>query len=62
MFRGDPLRLRHQVELSNWRLDPVIAAEAFAAVNAANAKQIAFAAPKPVAPAKKATRPAAKSQ
>ena len=62
VFRGDPLQLRHQVELSNWKLDPVIAAEAFAAVNAANAKQIAFAAPKPVAPAKKATRPAAKSQ
>ena len=47
VFRGDPLQLRHQVELSNWKLDPVIAAEAFAALNAANAKRIAFAAPKP---------------
>src|SRR5437899_5937645 len=47
VFRGDPLQLRHQVELSNWKLDPVIAAEAFAALNTANAKKIAFATPKP---------------
>jgi hypothetical protein len=59
VFRGDPLQLRHQVELSNWKLDPVIAAEAFAAMNAANAKKIAFAAPKPPAAAKKAGKPAA---
>ncbi|MGJ7512136.1 DUF2092 domain-containing protein [Variovorax sp. GT1P44] len=62
VFRGDPLQLRHQVELSNWKLDPVIAAEAFAAVNAANAKKIAFAAPKPPSAgknAKKAPKPAA---
>ncbi|MDM0075560.1 DUF2092 domain-containing protein [Variovorax sp. J2P1-59] len=44
-YRGDPLLLRHQVDLSNWKLDPVIAAEAFASVNAANAKKISFAAP-----------------
>ena len=61
VFRGDPLQLRHQVELSNWKLDPVIAAEAFAAMNAANAKKIAYAAPKPPAAAKKAARPAAKA-
>ncbi|MDM0028218.1 DUF2092 domain-containing protein [Variovorax saccharolyticus] len=58
VFRGDPLQLRHQVELSNWKLDPVIAAEAFAAMNAANAKKIAFAAPKPVAPARKSGKAA----
>ncbi|MDM0029360.1 DUF2092 domain-containing protein [Variovorax saccharolyticus] len=62
VFRGDPLRLRHQVELSNWKLDPVIAAEAFAAMNAANAKKIAFAAPKPVPPAKKATKASANAK
>ncbi|MGJ7509714.1 DUF2092 domain-containing protein [Variovorax sp. GT1P44] len=45
MYRGDPLLLRHQVDLSNWKLDPVIAAEAFASVNAANAKRIPFAMP-----------------
>src|SRR5437868_15239997 len=56
VFRGDPLQIRHQVELSNWKLDPVIAAEAFAALNAANAKKIAFAAPKPPKTAKTKSR------
>ncbi|MDM0020896.1 DUF2092 domain-containing protein [Variovorax saccharolyticus] len=58
VFRGDPLMLRHDVEFSNWKLDPVIAAEAFAAVNAANAKKIDFAAPKPPQPPKAARKPA----
>lgn len=49
VFRGDPLRLRHQVEMSNWKLDPVIAAEAFASLKAANATPVAFAAPQPPA-------------
>ncbi|MDM0109814.1 DUF2092 domain-containing protein [Variovorax sp. J22R24] len=49
-YRGDPLLLRHQVDLSNWKLDPVVAAEAFASVNAANARKIPFAAP-PAPPA-----------
>ncbi|SEB14242.1 DUF2092 domain-containing protein [Variovorax sp. YR216] len=62
MFRGDPLQLRHQVELSNWKLDPVIAAEAFAAANAANAKKIDFAAPKAPSAAKKAAKASAKAQ
>lgn len=44
-YRGDPLLLRHQVDLSNWKLDPVVAVEAFASVDAANAKRIPFAAP-----------------
>ena len=44
-YRGDPMLLRHQVDLSNWKLDPVVAAEAFAAVNAANARKIPFAVP-----------------
>jgi hypothetical protein len=55
VFRGDPLRLRHQLEMSNWKLDPVVAAEAFASLNAANARPIAFAEPQPpAATAKKA--------
>jgi len=45
-YRGDPLLLRHQVDLSDWKLDPVVAAEAFASVNAGNARKIAFAAPR----------------
>jgi hypothetical protein len=51
VFRGDPLRLRHQLEMSNWKLDPVIAAEAFASMKAADAKSVAFAAPQPPAAA-----------
>ncbi len=47
VFKGDPLQLRHDVQFSNWKLDPVVAAEAFASVNAANARKIAFAAPQP---------------
>jgi hypothetical protein len=54
MYRGDPLLLRHQVDLSNWKLDPVVAAEAFASVNAANAKRIPFAMPQPPATAARA--------
>jgi hypothetical protein len=55
-YRGDPLLLRHQVDLSNWKLDPVIAAEAFASVNAANAKRIPFAAPLPPSTVAKAAK------
>ena len=45
IYRGDPMLLRHQVDLSNWKLDPVVAAEAFASVNATNARKIPFAVP-----------------
>jgi hypothetical protein len=54
-YRGDPLLLRHQVDLSDWKLDPVVAAEAFASVNAANARKIAFAAPRGPAAATRAS-------
>ena len=56
VFRGDPLRLRHQLALSDWKLDPVIAGGAFASADAAKATPIAFAAPQPpaLAVAKKA--------
>jgi hypothetical protein len=49
VFRGDPLRLRHQLEMSNWKLDPVVAADAFASAKAANATSISFGAPQPPA-------------
>lgn len=50
VFRDDRLRLRHQFELSNWKIDPVIAADAFATAKAATAAPIAFAHPgKPAA-------------
>lgn len=62
VFRGDPLRLRHQMELSNWKLDPSVAAQAFASADAANAKPIAFAAPQPpMAAAKKKPASAARA-
>ncbi len=45
VFRGDPLRLRHEVSLSNWKLDPVVAADAFMSLDAQNATKISFASP-----------------
>ena len=53
-YRGDPLLLRHQVDLSNWKLDPVVAAQAFASVNAATARPIPFAVPPSASAAAKA--------
>ena len=50
VYRNDPRRLRHQLELSNWQLDPVIPAGAFTATNADKAKSIAFAHPNPIRP------------
>jgi hypothetical protein len=60
VYRGDPLRLRHEVLLSDWKLDPVVAADAFASLNAAKATKIEFGAPQaPGAARKKAMKPAA---
>ena len=50
MFRADPLRLRHDMELSNWQLDGPIAAEAFTSSKAQSANRMAFAAPKVTLP------------
>ena len=50
VFRDDPLRLRHQLELSNWQLDPVVAADAFASSKAGAAMSIPFARPDPKLP------------
>jgi hypothetical protein len=47
VFKGDPLMLRHDVQFSNWKLDPVVAADAFSALDAANAQKIDFAVPQP---------------
>ena len=57
VFRNDPLRLRHQVEFSNWKLGPDVPAGTFASVRAAKAKRIPFAHPDP-APSSDATPPA----
>jgi hypothetical protein len=45
VYRADPARLRHQLELSNWQLNPVIPADAFASTKAAGAIPILFAHP-----------------
>jgi hypothetical protein len=47
IFAGDPLQLRHEMELSNWQMDPAIAPDAFVATKAQSAGRMAFAAPAP---------------
>jgi len=46
-FRADPLRLRHELDLSNWQLDPALPPDTFASAKAQSAGRIAFAAPAP---------------
>jgi hypothetical protein len=60
VFYDDPLQLRHQVELSNWKLDPAIAPDAFSASNAASAMRIQFAHPKSQSKLPPAAKPAPK--
>lgn len=62
VYRDDPLRLRHDMVLSDWKLDVAIPAETFRAANAADAKPIAFDRPIPldVGGAKPAQAPAPK--
>src|SRR5262249_21969567 len=50
VFRQDALRLRHQVDFSNWKLNGAIAAGTFASPRAASAKRIPFAHPDPGPP------------
>jgi hypothetical protein len=47
VFADDPLQLRHEMEITNWQLDPVVAADAFASAKAQAAGRMAFAAPAP---------------
>jgi hypothetical protein len=54
VFRQDPLALRHEMELSNWQLDPMVSPETFASAKAQAAGRMAFAAP---APPPKGARP-----
>jgi len=74
VYKADPLRLRHEMDLTNWQIDGVIAADAFASPKAQAAKRIAFRHPgatpppgvKPIVGAKPAkagaAQPATKSQ
>ncbi len=45
VYRADPLRLRHDLELSNWQLDAPIAVDAFASAKAQAADRIPFVHP-----------------
>jgi hypothetical protein len=51
VYLEDPARLRQQVELSDWKIDGAVPADAFAATPAKNAKRIPFARPDPKVPA-----------
>jgi hypothetical protein len=54
VYFDDPLQLRHQVELSNWKVDAPLAAEGFTSAKAKAADRIGFA-----HPATQSKRPAA---
>ncbi len=45
VYRADPLRLRHDMEITGWQLDPAIAADTFAQTRAQDARPIDFAHP-----------------
>ena len=45
VYAADPLQLRHELELSNWKLDDAIPAEAFTSQKALAAPRIAFRSP-----------------
>jgi hypothetical protein len=57
VFRKDPLRLRHTVEFSDWKLGVAAPAGAFASARAAAAKRIPFEHPDPSPPADAAPAP-----
>jgi hypothetical protein len=46
IFRDDPLRLRHDMELTNWQLGQPLAPEKFTSAKALAAPSMSFAAPK----------------
>jgi hypothetical protein len=45
IFVDDPLRLRHQLELSNWQINLTVPADVFGSAKATAAKRIKFARP-----------------
>ncbi len=50
VYRNDAAQLRHQLDLSDWQLDPAVAADAFASTRTTGANRIAFARPDPQRP------------
>ena len=49
-YKGDTLRLRHEVEFTDWKIDAAIAPDAFVSAKAAAAPRMAFANPNPTVP------------
>jgi hypothetical protein len=49
-FKGDTLRLRHEVVLSDWKVDAATPPDAFTSAKAAAAGRMAFANPNPTTP------------
>ncbi len=45
IYRKDPLQLRHEMDLSNWRINPVLAPSVFKSTKGLHAKLIPFANP-----------------
>ena len=60
IYLNDPAQLRHNLLLSDWKLDPTVPADAFAPTDAADAKHIPFAHPHPQPPP--GAKPPAKSK
>lgn len=60
VYVHDPSRLRHEVELSGWKVDGDVAEGAFTSAAATAAKRIPFAAPEPKPPADAQHLPPAK--
>jgi hypothetical protein len=60
VYLDDPAQLRHNLLLSDWKLDVAVPADAFAPTNAATAKHIPFAHPHPQLPP--GAKPPAKSK
>jgi hypothetical protein len=60
VFAADPRQLRHELELSNWQLNPAVPAEAFVSAQAQAAGRMPFAHPAPKAPP--GVKPIAKSK
>lgn len=52
IYLGDRAQLRHDMELSDWKLDQAVAADAFAPTKIANAARVEFARPDPQHPAR----------
>ncbi len=62
VYEDDPLRLRHQLELSNWKIDPTLPADVFGSAKATAAKHIKFARPDAPLPPPGNTKPKAAAQ